>query len=219
MKQLFAAAGAALAIACTGASATASIAGTFGDMDYTFDFSGYGYEDYTFGNVLINPGDSYSQSFAYDLTLHNDGLALTQPRAWSACAPTGDFTVANPSTYCGPAFTGNEQVELDFGVARSPGANPNFQYSVTGAPASVNLGAGQTVHLSGVVTLTETWIGQGNVDFFGDDDALWVYSSVWIDSDKPAPLFSVPEPTEASLMLAGLALVAARARARRRSKA
>lgn len=215
MKRIFVAAGAALAFASTGASAAAWIAGSYGDMQYTFDFSGVSYSSGAFGLPVFELGDTASQSFSYDLTLHNDGEALAQPRAWSLCAPVGDFE--GNTTYCGPASTGFEQVEFDFGFAQTRSPNPNFQFTITGAPLTspINVAAGQTVHLSGQFTITETRIGSPGTVFADRDDFLWIYSSAWVDSNTPAPSF-VPEPGETSQWLSGLALLAVGATARRR---
>jgi hypothetical protein len=215
MKRIFAAAGAALAIASTGASAAAWIQGMYGDMQYKFDFSGVSYGSQSFALPVFDLGDTGSQSFAYDLTLHNDGEALAQPRTWSVCAPVGDFE--STTTYCGPASTGFEQVEFDFGFVQTLSPNPNFQFTVTGAPSSspINVGAGQTVHLKGRFTITETRIGSPGAVFPGRDDVLWIYSSGWVDSNSAAPSF-VPEPSETSQWLFGLALLAVGATARRR---
>jgi hypothetical protein len=159
--------------------------------------------DATFFGRSVEPGGSYTQTFPYTITLHADGLPAT--RGWSTCLP---LTV----TDCGPAPTGSELVEFEFGTENTRETSPFVSYYMSGQPASVVLLDDGTATYSGTLSLTETIAPFGS--YFPSTDYLTIWAAIWIDSGDALP--AVPEPGESALMLLGLGVLAGAGRARRR---
>jgi hypothetical protein len=199
---------AATALILTGsAHASAWIDGTFAGMSY----SSVGYQEIAFGKDLAR-GESFSQTFTYDLTLHNDGLQFPfgVDRSWqSDCSPFGNFTAQ-----CSPHFTTYELAEFDFAFDVSQYGAQGIDYDVSGWPAgeSVSAAPGQTVRFQGAFTITErnTLTDPMTPDPFVFN-TMCIHTAAWIDSVEAAPAASVvPEAATITQVLCGLMMLAAR---------
>jgi hypothetical protein len=221
-RNLLAAGAAALMLISGGAGAAAWSQGSIGEVSVDQLGSGANFGYFTFGQDL-EPGQSYSQTFSYSFTLHNDGLEFPYgvTRSWNAgCSPFGNF-----GPQCPPAFTGYEQVQFNFGYDESQYGSAGFAYTVTGSPPiSVSLAAGQAVTLQGSFEITETNISTDPLrpyGPFGPASVLQVYFSEWVDSvDSSAPSASlVPEADGGVQWLTGAAILVAALRRRLSSAA
>ena len=157
----------------------------------------------TFFGRDVEAGGSYTETFPYTITLHADGLPAS--RWWSTCLP---MTV----TDCGPAATGSELVEFEFGTENTRETSPFVSYYMSGQPPSLVVTADGTVTYTGTLSLTETIAQFGS--YFPSTDYLTIWAAVWIDSSDG--VVAVPEPAETALMLAGLGMLAGATRARRK---
>lgn len=157
----------------------------------------------TFFGRDVEAGGSYTETFPYTITLHADGEPVS--REWSTCLP---MTV----TDCGPAPTGTELVEFEFGTENTRETSPFVSYYMSGQPPSVVVLADGTVTYRGTLSLTETIAQFGS--YFPSTDYLTIWAAIWIDSNDALP--AVPEPGESALMLLGLGMLAGAARARRK---
>lgn len=159
--------------------------------------------DATFFGRDVEAGGSYTETFPYTITLHADGEPAS--REWSTCLP---MTV----TDCGPAPTGTELVEFEFGTENTRETSPFVSYYMSGQPPSVVVLADGTVTYGGTLSLTETIAQFGS--YFPSTDYLTIWAAIWIDSNDALP--AVPEPGESALMLLGLGMLAGAARVRRK---
>ncbi len=166
---------------------------SFAGLNLSGDGSGTQFNGFFFGQP-IPAGTSFTQDFTYTITLHADGE--TADRAWSDCLP---LSVVD----CGPAATGHELVEFEYGLLQTREASPFTSYTFSGLPASPMVEADGTSTESGTFSITETVAPMSS---YQELDYLAVWGATWIDS---AP---VPEPAPVSLMLLGLGLLGAAAR-------
>lgn len=177
------------------ANANAWVSGTFAGADVTQDGAG---ETFTISDpigVALSPGASLSWTFAYSITLHNDGLQAA--REWDEC-----LTVS-PGPICGPAADGQEHAEFDFGALTTKSATGLFNFTVVGLPhvEAFIAAPGTTATYSGTFTITETASAE-ITEPFTPLDALFLYSASFVDSSSVVS--AVPELPGAALMLAGL---------------
>ncbi len=149
----------------------------------------------TFFGQPIPGGTSYTQTFPYTITLHTDGDAAG--RSWDDCVPM-------TAPVCGPAPTGTELVEFQFGFERTRESSPFTDYTFSGLPSTALLTDAGTVTWSGSFSITETVAPMGTYE---DLDYLAVWAATWIDSaDVASP---APEPGTGLLMLLGLGALGA----------
>lgn len=181
------------------ASAWADV--TFNGMRLSGQGSGARWDVFFFGQP-VDAGQSFTEQFPYTITLHADGLPAA--RLWNDCLPLS-------FTDCGPAATGSELVEFEFGTLRTRETSPYVEYQMTGAPPAMAVEANGTVTYSGVLSITESIPPTGT--YFPSTDYLVIWAATWIDSADG--VVSVPEPAAPGLMLAGLGLLAAMRRKRR----
>ena len=180
----------------TGAGAHASADISFAGLDLSVPDSGAKFDDFFFGKPIAG-GTSFTASFPYTITLHADGAPAL--RSWSACVPL-------PGSDCGPAPTGFEQVEFEFGFQQTKEASPFTSYQFTGLPAqNLLIDKLGTVSFSGTFSITETVTPFG---FFDNLDYLVVWGATWVDSNGKSP--AVPEPSRSVLILLGLGGLSAR---------
>jgi hypothetical protein len=192
---------AALLAASPRADASAWADVSFAGMHLSGQGSGTWF-DATFFGRDVQPGGSYTETFPYTITLHADGEPAT--REWSSCLP---LTI----TDCGPAPTGSELVEFEFGTVNTRETSPFVSYYMSGQPASLVVLADGTATYSGTLSLTETIAPFGS--YFPNTDYLTIWTALWIDSADG--VVSVPEPAVPGLMLAGAGMLAAIRRTRR----
>ena len=165
----------------------------FADLGLSVQGSGAKFEDFFFGKPIA-AGTSFTVSFPYTITLHADGEPAT--RSWDVCVPL-------PGSDCGPAPTGFEQVEFEFGFMRTKEASPYTNFQFTGLPVQNPLIVDSgTASYSGTFSITETISEFG---FFADLDYLVVWGATWIDSNDTRP--PVPEPSATLLILLGLGVL------------
>lgn len=193
---------AALLAASPHADASAWADVTFNGLRVGGQGSGARSDVFFFGQDVA-AGSSYTQTFAYTVTLHADGEPAA--RLWNTCLPL-DF----PD--CGPAATGSELVEFEFGTLNTRETSPFVSYTLSGQPPGLVVEANGTVTYSGMLSITESIAQFGS--YFPSTDYLTVWAATWIDSADG--VVSVPEPTETALMLLGLGVLAGAARARRK---
>lgn len=175
-----------------GAHAYADI--SFAGMNLSQQGSGTAFNVLFFGQPLAS-GASFTQSFAYTITLHADGE--TANRDWSFCLPLSGLD-------CGPAPTGHEQVDFEFGFEQTKEASPFTSYQFSGLPASPLVVSAGTATYDGTFSITESIAPMGS---FQSLDYLAIWGATWVDSnDAPPP---VPEPGAAALTLLGLGLLCA----------
>jgi len=192
---------AALLAASPHADASAWADVSFNGMHLSGQGSGARWDVFFFGQDVA-AGSSYTQTFPYTITLHADGEPAA--RLWDACLPL-DF----PD--CGPAATGSELVEFEFGTLNTRETSPFVSYVLSGQPPGRVVEANGTVTYSGVLSITESIAPFGS--YFPNTDYLTVWGATWIDSADG--VVSVPEPAVPGLMLAGLGMLAALRRTRR----
>lgn len=159
--------------------------------------SGALFDLFVFGTDIPG-GTSFTEDFPYTITLHADGAPA--PRSWDACLPMEPLD-------CGPAWTGAELVEFEFGTARPREVSPFTDYDISGMPPSLAVEADGTVTYRGTLSITETVAPFGS--YFSNTDYLVVWVATWIDSNDAVS--AVPEPAGTASMLLGLGLLAAAA--------
>lgn len=186
-------AAAALALGIPGAWAHAYVTGTWAGFDLSQAVGGANFV-YVEPGVPLQPGQTWSQTFDYSLTLHNDGLPAG--RDWE------DRCVGLPGPICAPPADGQEMAHVTFGAQITKEASGYFSYSIAGLPWDGDFDAapGQTVSYSGTFTVTET-AGPVVLDPFTHLDALFLFAGAWVDSSTVS---AVPEPSSTALLLAGL---------------
>lgn len=190
---------AALSAIGSQASAHAYADVSFAGMNLSQQGSGTAFNVLFFGQTLAS-GTSFTESFAYTVTLHADGGPAD--RTWNFCLPLSGMD-------CGPAATGREQVEFEFGFQQAKEASPFTTYQFSGLPTDPMAVGSGTATYSGTFSITESIAPMGS---FQSLDYLTLWGSSWVDSsDAPPP---VPEPAIAMLMLLGLGWLGARARRR-----
>lgn len=192
---------AALLAASPHADARAWADVSFAGLNVSGQGSGALFDLFVFGNDIPG-GTSFTQDFPYTITLHADGALA--PRSWDSCLPMERVD-------CGPAATGAELVEFEFGATRPREVSPFTDYDVSGMPPSLAVEADGTVTYRGTLSITETVAPFGS--YFSNTDYLVVWAATWIDSNDAVS--AVPEPAGTALMLLGLGMLAAAARARR----
>ncbi len=173
-----------------GAHAYADV--SFAGMDLSQQGSGTAFNGFFFGQPIAG-GTSLTQTFAYTVTLHADGDPAS--RAWSFCLP---LSIAD----CGPAATGQEQVEFEFGALQTKEASPFTSYQFSGLPTSPMVVDSGTATFTGTFSITESITPMGS---FQSLDYLTVWGATWVDSSDAMP--AVPEPAVAAMMLLGLGLL------------
>jgi hypothetical protein len=194
MKRTFLAAAAALTLSAGAAQASAYVTGTWIGYDLSQSIGGANFVYSEPLGVPLQPGQTWSQTFDYSLTLHNDGLPAG--RDWE------DRCVGLPGPICAPAADGQEMAHVTFGAQITKEASGYFSYSIDGLPWGGDFDAapGQTVSYSGTFTVTET-VGPVVLDPFTQLDSLFLFAAAWVDSSSVS---AVPEPSSTTLLLAGL---------------
>lgn len=191
---LLAAATAALFLASPDASAHASATATIGGVTVTQAGSGPNF-GITNWYVSLDTGESVSETFTYEVTMHTDGLPAT--RTWDhttlfGCMPLHEFK-------CGPEPTGVELAEVYIKTYRDDRvANPFILFSGLISYDVLDTSPG-TESFGGSFTLTAT-----NLSVGVQSDAISLFAAMWVDSSDRAP---IPEPGNLSLMLAGIAIL------------
>ena len=184
---------AAMFIATGSAHAAASGQLTLDGAPITQTVSGVNWESESFHTVL---GSFASQTFSIDYDYRLAAQGLPALRTWDYCLPVF-------AGYCGPAETGNELAEasIQFIAEGRYGYNYDIDYAISDGSLIVDDTDGvRSAH--GTITITAT-----NVDEFGSEPADFsILAALWIDA---SPL-SVPEPSGAVLLLAGLLPLLAR---------
>jgi hypothetical protein len=188
-----------LMLGSAGAGAHAYADVTFAGMDLGMAGSGANFNGFTVGRPL-DGGETWSASFDYSVTLHNDGLPAPLP-VDPVCTPL-HFSV------CSPPDVGVEYAVFDFGVVGNQYQSGFYEYSVSGLPivGSFTAAPGTTVTYSGSFTVTETVTSSTPPPFESvDQDVL--YGVSFVDDSGAAP---VPEPPALGLIVAGAALLLVR---------
>ncbi len=181
------------------ASAHAYADVSFAGMNLSQHGSGTAFDVLFFGQPLAS-GTSFTESFAYTVTLHADGGPAD--RTWNFCLPLSGLD-------CGPAATGHEQVDFEFGFQQAKEASPFTTYQFSGLPASpMAVGSGTTT-FSGTFSITESIAPMGS---FQSLDYLTLWGATWVDSSDTPP--AVPEPAVATLVLLGLGFLGAKGKRR-----
>ena len=195
-RTLFAAFTSGLMLASTGAGAHAYADVTFASMDLSMAGTGANFNGFSVGKPL-EVGETYSVTFDYSVTLHNDGLPTTLP-VDPVCTPL-HFSV------CSPPDHGVEYAVFDFGVVGNQYQKGFYQYTVSGLPmiGSFSAPAGTTVTYNGSFTVTET-VGGSFPPPFEAVDQDFLYGVSFINDAGPAP---VPEPPALGMIVAGAALL------------
>lgn len=199
---LSAAVATALALSSAAATAHAWATADIGDASVTQDGSGANFGS-TFWNVSLGAGESVSQVFDYRVTMHTD--ALPASRNWE-----GSVFICLPlfEVKCGPDPTGRELVEAYLETYQDGRvSNPFITFSGKFVDDLFFDSAG-TETVSGSFTLTATNVGVGP-----QSDGIDLFASLWVDSNDAAV---IPEPGGLALSLAGLSVVLAELRRRKR---
>jgi len=196
-----AAVAAALALSSATATAHAWATAQIGDLSLALDGSGTQF-GITYWNVLLEPHESVSRVFDYSLGVHTDGLPAT--RTWESVP----FCEPLPEGKCGPDPTGRELVEADLETYQSSRSNPWVTFS-GGLIDDVIHDAAGTRTESGSFTVTAT-----NVGVSPEASVIALFASFWIDSNDVAV---IAEPDGLALSLAGMSVVLAQLRRRKRS--
>lgn len=183
-----------------GAHAYADV--SFAGMDLSQQGSGTAFDVLYFGQPLAS-GTSFTETFAYTVTLHADGEAAN--RAWSFCLPLSGLD-------CGPAATGREQVDFEFGFQQAKEASPFTSYQFSGLPTGPMVVDTGTATFSGTFSVTESIASMGS---FQSLDYLTLWGATWVDANDALP--AIPEPAVVTLMLLGLGLLGAKSRRRGRA--
>ena len=184
----FAAAGASVNLSGDGVQLAVSVQ----DSNATFDVGSF--------DVSLAPLQTLTETFSYTVKVADDGLPAT--RDWSFCTPIS-------FTDCGPGPTGFEQAYASIWLGRDGSPTDNdFMISDTSSFVSFQSVTGQPGVYTGTIDYTAT----------NESSLEWQSTTVTILAAAFVDASPVPEPSQASLCLAGLVALGSMARATRRRR-